>query len=334
MPILVIIVLALGAVVLALFWLGGDRSPWLQFYARGKASGFSLAELNYLKGIALETKLTDPLSIFWSDKSLDKAIKRISARKRAEGLDKDPETLAFMTKLYDYRKRIEFEHPRYKSGIKSTRSIAPGTKLRVLVERQGVFNATVFQNSQQSLVISQPSGRRLPDGFEWIGKRLSIYFWRAEDAGYVFDTYVMEQGTDGRVPVLHVGHTDVLFRTQKRKSVRAKSKIPAYLYVLRRVEGAYEKPERTPGMRCVIENLSEDGAAVFIGGRAKPDMNIKLQFHLGDVQVVMSGTAKGVEYDAEKNQSLIHVQALPPSPRMKNIILSYVYNVFEDEEQE
>jgi hypothetical protein len=308
---LIIVVSALGLIVLALVGLGGDRSPWIRFYARGKASGFTLAELNYLKGISLETKLEDPLSIFWSDKSLDRAIKRISARKRSEGTEKDPEVLDFMAKLYDFRKRVEFERPKTRYGIKSTRSIAPGTKLRVLVERLGVYNSTAFQNTQQALVISLPTGRRLPDGFKWTGKRLSIYFWRAEDAGYVFDTYVMQEGTDGRVPVIHVGHTDTLFRTQKRRSIRAKSRIPAFL----------------------VEDISEDGAAVFIGGRAKPMMNIKLQFRMGDVQVVMSGTAKGVEYDSDKNQSLIHVQAVPPSPRMKNIILSYVYNVFGEDEQ-
>ncbi len=330
---LIIVVSALGLIVLALAGLGGERSPWIRFYARGKASGFTLAELNYLKGIALELRLEDPLSLFWSDKSLDRAIKCISAHKRIDGTEKDPEVLDFMSKLYDHRKRVEFERPKTRLGIRSTRSIPPGTKLRVLVDKLGVYNSTAFQNTQQALVISLPGGRRLPEGFRWPGKRVSIYFWRAEDAGYVFDSYVMDEGADGKVPILRVGHTDTLFRTQKRRSIRAKSRIPAYLYVLRRIEGAYEKPERVPGMKCVVEDISEDGAAVFIGGRAKPMMNLKLQFRLGDVQVVMSGTAKGVEYDAERNQSLIHVQAVPPSPRMKNIILSYVYNVFEEDEQ-
>jgi c-di-GMP-binding flagellar brake protein YcgR len=330
--VLAIIVGVLALIVLALVGLGGERSPWLSFYARGKAAGFSLADLNYLKGVTLELKMEDPVALFWSDRSLDRAIKHVSARKRAEGAEKYPETLAFMSKLYDFRKRVEFENPRYRSGIKSTRGIVPGTKLRVLVERLGVFNSTLFQNTQQSLVISVPGGRRTPPGFAWVGQRVSVYFWRAEDAGYVFDSYVMGESTDGRVPVLNVGHSDALFRTQKRRSVRAKSKIPAYLYVLRRVEGAYEKPERAPGMKCIVEDLSEDGAAIFIGGRAKPDMSVKVQFHVGDLQVVMSGTVKGVEYDGEKNQSLIHLQAVPPSPRMKNVILSYVYNVFDEDE--
>jgi c-di-GMP-binding flagellar brake protein YcgR len=333
----ILAILAIGVGILTLITLsvigfGGDQSSWLQFYARGKESGFSLAEINYLKGISIDTKVDEPLSIFWSERALDKVIKAISQRKKEEGLEKVPETLAFMSKLYDFRKRVEFEHPRYKTGLKSTRSLTPGTRFRVIVENLGVFNSTLLQNSKQALISSVPSGKRLPEGFAWKGKRVSIYFWRAEDAGYVFDSFVMAETFDGKVPVIHVGHTDSLFRTQKRKSVRAKSKIPAFLYILKRIEGAYEKPEKVPGMKCIIEDISEDGASVFIGGRAKPDMHIKLQFHIGELQVVMSGTVKAVEYNMEKNQSLIHMQAIKPSNRMKNVILSYVYNVYDEED--
>jgi c-di-GMP-binding flagellar brake protein YcgR len=330
--ILAVAVGVLAVITLLIIGLGGEQSSWLQFYARGKEAGFSLAEINYLKGIALERKLDEPMSVFWSERALDKIIKIVSAQKKDEGSDKQPETLAFMSKLYDFRKRVEFERPRYKSGLKSTRMINAGTHFRVIIEGLGVFNSTLLSNSQKSLIASVPSGRRLPEGFKWDGKKISVYFWRAEDAGYVFDSYVMEETHDGKVPVIKIGHTDTLLRTQKRKSVRAKSRISAFLYILRRIEGAYEKPEKVPGMKCIIEDISEDGASVFIGGRAKPDMQIKLQFYIGELQVVMSGTVKAVEYNLDKNQSLIHMQAVPPSHRMKTIILSYVYNVYDEDE--
>lgn len=332
LAVLGIVVGILALASLAIIGLGGEQSSWLQFYARGKEAGFSLADINYLKGMAIELKVAEPMSIFWSERALDKVIKAVSARKKEEGTDKAPDTLAFMSKLYDFRKRVEFEHPRYKSGLKSTRNIGAGARFRVIVEGLGVFNSTLLSNSQKALIASVPSGRRLPEGFRWKGKRISVYFWRAEDAGYVFDSFVMEEAFDGKVPVIQIGHTDTLLRTQKRRSVRAKSRISAFLYILRRIEGAYEKPERVPGMKCIIEDISEDGASVFIGGRAKPDMQIKLQFYIGELQVVMSGTVKAVEYDMEKNQSLIHMQAVPPSHRMKTIILSYVYNVYDEED--
>jgi len=186
--VLAIAVGILAVITLAIIGLGGEQSSWLQFYARGKEAGFNLSEINYLKGIALERKFDEPMSIFWSERALDRIIKHVSARKKDEGVDKDPETLAFMSKLYDFRKRVEFERPRYKTGLKSTRMIAAGTRFRVIVEGLGVYNSTVLSNSQKALIASVPSGRRLPDGFKWDGKKISVYFWRAEDAGYVFDS--------------------------------------------------------------------------------------------------------------------------------------------------
>jgi len=36
---------------------------------------------------------------------------------------------------------------------------------------------------------------------------------------------------------------------------------------------------------------------------------------------------RSLEYDVEKNQSVLHVEAVPPSPRMRNLIRAQVYNV-------
>jgi hypothetical protein len=114
--------------------------------------------------------------------------------------------------------------------------------------------------------------------------------------------------------------------------VRVRSKIPAYLYILKRIEGAYEKPERVPGLRAVVQDLSEDGAAVAIGGKGKPGLQVKLQFGLEERSVVMSGTVRSVDFDAEANRSVLHVQAITPSPRMRNAIRSFVYNIRGDDD--
>jgi len=54
---------------------------------------------------------------------------------------------------------------------------------------------------------------------------------------------------------------------------------------------------------------------------------VKAQFYIGDDQIVVSGTVRGTEYDSEKKQSLMHVEAILPSPRMRNMIRSHVYNI-------
>jgi hypothetical protein len=48
--------------------------------------------------------------------------------------------------------------------------------------------------------------------------------------------------------------------------------------------------------------------------------------------VVMSGVVKGVNFDARKNRSLLHMQSVPPSTTVRNRILIYVYNLFGERE--
>ena len=231
----------------------------------------SLAEARQLRDAAVLAGLADPTNILWSPRDMDKAIAVLGATLKREGRDRGREGVLLMDKAYALRKGIEFEQPRFKYGIRSSRQIGAGQRLRVLVH--GVGRLRLHGDRQQRALhrrLLSRSASRLPKDWVWKGKKVSIYFWRREDAGYVFDSYVIDDLRIRSVPVLQVSHSEALLRTQKRKSVRARSKIPAYLYLLKRIEGAYEKPERVPGLRALVQDLSEDGAAVAIGGKARP----------------------------------------------------------------
>ncbi len=77
-------------------------------------------------------------------------------------------------------------------------------------------------------------------------------------------------------------------------------------------------------------DISEDGAAILIGGRAKAGLPIKLQIKLYTETIVMCGIIRGVNFNQNKNQSVLHMKAVPLSFNMKNNVLSYVYNLFPD----
>jgi len=323
--IILVIILLAGASVFAAR--GGKRYSWVEYYLRSREAGLSVPEARQLRDAAAAAGLGDPTNVLWSTRDLDRAISALVERLRKEGRDRSREGIAIVDRVYALRKELEFEQPRFKYGIKSSRNIAHGQRVRVLVYGIGVFNATVIDNNARYLVVSYPTGGRMPKDWVWKGKKVSIYFWRHEDAGYVFDSYVIDDLRIRNIPVLHVSHSEALLRTQKRRSIRARSRIPAYLYILKRIEGAYEKPEKAPGLRAQIQDLSEDGLAVAIGGKALPGLKVKLQFALDDRSIVMSGTVKSVDYDAEKNRSVVHVEAVTPSPRTRNAIRSYVYGI-------
>lgn len=327
---LLVVVVILLLVTLTLLLRGERRFSPLEYYARGKEVGFTMREAKAILDMSRSAGIPDPTAPLWSIRELDACIKAFDRRFRAEGKDRDRSTLQFMEKIYEFRKRLEFDQPKYKAGITSSRFIRANQRIRVLVQGVGVYSSTVIDSNERYLVVSYPVGARVPPGFQWKGARISVYFWRQEDAGYVFDTYVLEDLRIRDIPVLQLGHSESLLRTQKRKSLRVRSRMPAYLYLLKRLEGAYEKPERVPGLKCVVQDLSEDGVSVLIGGKAKVGLLVKAQFYVGDDQIVMSGTVRGAEYDVEKSQSLLHVEAMQPSPRMRNLIRSHVYNVGPD----
>ena len=69
-----------------------------------------------------------------------------------------------------------------------------------------------------------------------------------------------------------------------------------------------------------------------IGGKAKVGIAVKLQFSLGPYKIRMSGTVRGVNFNPKKNQSILHLEAAPLHPVMRNQLLSFVYNIFGERE--
>jgi len=313
---------------------GHGRFPWIQFYAKGKESGFTLREIGLLRKVAIETKIDNPTSLFWSIKQLDRSTKEIIIKIRSKDMLDDAESNDLLGKLFELRKRVEFDLPRYRLGLRSTREIMARQRVKVTVPGAGPFQSIVLENRQKYLAMSRPQGPGLPEGFKWSGQQIGVHFWRAEDAGYFFKSKVLNDFVDRQYQIIHVTHTDDITRTQKRRSVRVKMNHPAQVFPLRSIQEASEEQERERGLRCRLKDLSEDGAALIVGGRTKAGMPIKLQFDLADQTTVMCGLVKGVNYDQQKNVSLLHVQSVPLSPRARNHILTYVYNIFGEQERE
>ncbi|MDR2210623.1 MAG: PilZ domain-containing protein [Spirochaetaceae bacterium] len=331
--ILIIIIVVSAGLIFFLSWSNKDKKKsWVQFFARGKDAGFSFKEIELLRRLATKTALEDPSSLFWSQSQLDMCIRNMVRSVRLAG-GGDQGTQDFLSKLYDYRKKIEMEKPRIKNGITSTRQIDEGQPLRILVSGQGVFNSSVVKNIGQYLTIARPNNPKLPISFSWTGLKLSVYFWREDDAGYVFDTEVQDEVFSKGTASLKVGHGESLFRTQKRRSVRVKTHKPAFLYILNGDE-ASDNIEVHPGLKCFVEDLSDSGCAVLIGGRAAVGLRIKVQFILDNAPICISGMVRSLDYNEDTNRSLIHIEADPMAVETRNHILGEVFGMLPEEDEE
>jgi hypothetical protein len=329
--ILVIVIITAGIAGLVLSQSNKDsKKSWVAFFAKGKDSGFSLGEIELLRRLAVKSHLDDPSSLFWSQHQLDNCIRNMVRSARLAG-GGDQSTQDFLSKLYDYRKKIEMNTPRVKKGLTDTRQVEEGQSLRILLEGQGVFGSKILKNSGQYLTILRPNSSKLQLSFSWIGANISVYFWREDDAGYVFDTEVQDEVFSKGKPALKIAHGATLSRTQKRRSVRIKVHKAAFLYILGHDEPS-NSIEIKPGLKCFVENISDTGCGLLIGGNAAAGLRIKVQFILNGAPVCFSGMVKSTEYNEEKNQSVLHVEADPMNIETRNTILGDVFGMLPAED--
>ena len=329
---IIVIVTAAGLLIYFSLTGKGKSASWLQFYAKGKDAGFSFKEIELLRRLAVKSSLEDPSSLFWSQNQLDLCI-RSMVRNMHLGGENVQESQDFLSKLYDFRKKIEMEKPRIKNGISNSRQINDGQDLRVLVAGSGVFKSQVVKNTNQYITVSRPVAARQPGTFSWTGQKISVYFWREEDAGYVFDSSVLDEVFSKGIASLKISHSDSLFRTQKRKSIRVKIHKAAFLYLLNN-EDDLNRIEVNPGLKCFLEDISDTGCALTIGGKAASGLRVKIQFALNNNPIVMTGTVRSVDFNEELNRSLLHIEADPLPIEIRNQILGEVFGMLPEEEED
>jgi len=328
--ILILVIIATGFVGLVLAKSNKDgKDSWVKFFARGKDAGFSLMEIELLRRLAIKSNLDNPSALFWSQHELDNCIRKMVQTARLSGGDRTIHD--FLSKLYDYRKKVEMEKPKIKKGLQDTRQIGEGQSLRLLVGNRGVFGSRILNNTNQSILMVKPNSPKLSNNFSWIGTTISVYFWREDDAGYVFDTEVQDEVFFKGKAALKVKQGITLSRTQKRRSIRIKLHKPAFLYILSPGQPS-NSLEMEPGLKCFIENLSDTGCGVLVGGNASAGIGIKVQFMLNNVPVCFSGRIRSAEYNEEKNQSLLHIEADPMKIETRNHILGEIFGMLPEED--
>ena len=311
----------------------------IDFYSKGLDKGFLAKEISALWKLSRQCHLENPEALYVSVPALNDCINSIISKSKADGTDQTKSVQDFLSKLYQYRTRIALESEK-KKGLESTHYLSEGQKVRIILRGKGVFVSRIV-NTGRELTVSLPiqyseKAHRnfILSGSEWEGKNVSVYLWRKGDASYAFDTVVVKSGTFKNEGVLFLRHTEKLDRAQKRQSIRAACEIYAQMYMIKSNVISYESVNTEAGYRCLLEDISEDGAMIRIGGKGRNNVKIKLQFTVNNSFIMMYGVIRAVEYNASLDQSRLHFECTHIAPSMKNAILSFVYNVIPPEEQE
>jgi len=320
---------------------GGRRFPWYEFYSRGRREGFTFKEIGFLRRIAVQYKLEKPQSIFWSTKQLDRCL-----RPAIQQIDKDEEMdendkVAMISKLLELRTKAEFSLPKYKKRIRESKSILPRQKLIIRDKNYGTFLSWVIEINPKYLVVSKPSGQKGWEGLKWKGRKIGVYFWRQDDAGYFFKTKVLEEITHEEYPLLYIDHSSNLQRLQKRKSIRVETSIRFRFFPLIKSpqEGVKKLFVSRKGYTGKIIDLSETGCCMIAGKGLKKNERVKLDFFLTEEkQVIALGIIVNVSRTGDDRVKKYHIMFLRINPVTRNNILLYVYNIFgertEDKKEE
>ena len=304
----------------------------INFYVTGLDSGFSFSDLSLLWQVSEICEIKNPMTLFYSLESLKKCMEHISAIANSDETDARMQLL--LSKLFNYRTKLQNESDKKKT-IESTKSLEVGQKLRIILPGKGVFTSEILANGKE-LILSVPKQNNLVTipGEDWVNKVINIYLWRKADARYVFDSVVTSQGLYIGKSSITVKHSYNLVRTQKRKSVRAKCQIYGNLFIVKSNDVDYYTVETRNGYKCLIEDISESGALIRIGGKGVQNVKIKLQFTIHSRLIVMYGIVRTVEFNESDNQTLLHFECTHIETTMKNEILRYVYDILPQSQKE
>jgi len=332
-PVLIVIALVLAGVMFVANSGGEKKGNWIQFFAKGKEAGFSMKDMEQLRRLVSTCQIDDPVSIFRSRSQFEKVIRSMVNTLHSSGEYNDQAIQYFLSKLFDYYHDMEMQTAENKTRITSSRQITEGQTLRILVPGTGVYKSEVVKNSGNFISISRPINSKLTASTSWLGMKISVYFWREDDAGYVFDSEVVDEVFSKGIAALKLDQNDSLFRTQKRKSLRVKFRKPAFLYLLNETENPH-KLEKSAGLKVMLDDISDSGCAFKVMGQVSTGMRFKAQFLLNKIPVCVPGTVRSVDYSHDNNISIVHMEADTLPIGTKNFILCEVFNLMPEDDDE
>ena len=311
----------------------GMGGNWIQFYSKGKEAGFTMKDLEQLRRLIAVCRISDPVSIFKSQKQLETVIRSVIDSVRMAGEYNEPSTQDFLSRLFDYCMKLGIEAAETKSRITNSRQISEGQALRILVPGTGVYKSELVKNFGNYLTISRPVYSKAASSMQWNGLKISVYFWRDDDAGYVFDTEVIDEVFSKGISSLKIEHNDSLFRTQKRKSLRVKFRKAAFLYLVSEMDNPHSL-EKYAGLKVMMDDISDTGCAFNVNGQASVGLRLKVQFSLDRVPVCIPGTVRSIDYNKETNISLVHMEADTLPIGTRNHLMCQVFELLPEEDDD
>jgi c-di-GMP-binding flagellar brake protein YcgR len=301
-------------------------SSWHGFYQIARSRGLTKDESDLLKRLVQAHGLQRPSLIFSSMTILDSAIQRAVRRlgmQELKGESKDDLINAY------YRLRNKVARGRGVRTIGNTRAIPMDAKIRMNLQKHGFFTVTVNRNEPEYLGVTIPS--LPPDkSVPWNRQKVKCWYWRENDAGYIFETKVINVVVTSGLQTICLKHSDKVSRVQKRAYPRKNVRLPVVYSRVKVVEeGGHKRAfvDKKETHWGTIVDISVGGLSVETTVPFDRASYLKVEFELKEeFKVVGFGKVKRIERNAARRTWNMHVQFTKIDKKYRNEIFAVLYN--------
>lgn len=290
--------------------------------------GLSRDDIKELKHILKEQKINKPYLIFTSSLQMETMVNRaISSLENLNISDKDRESRVI--KIFEIRRKISNHFLEMNVGLKSTQEIEVDQPITLKLQGVGKFYSTVLVNDRKNLICSIPDIKD-PFSVPWKDKNVEIYFWRARDAGYVFNSVIENVVYNDKMKALLIAHQPSLKRVQRREYPRRSARINAKFFKFSISTGKDGKSVLLLGGTHfgVITDLSVGGLSMVSDDFLEIGNSVKVQFDLNEVSLDVYG--KIIKLFRRKNFYVMHIKIVRLDNLAKNLIYRYVYRYLDE----
>ncbi len=302
------------------------------FRRTGKALGLSNPHIDLLENLVRICKVKQPMLIFSSASLLDDTLKKglysvDNQRDLAEEQRENRKALIFQIK------QIIERNARRGAVLRSTTFLKPGQLLSLKPESGGQFSSKVISNMKDFLTVSTPAQPTGVDARWARGTKVSVYFWRDNDAGYTFVSKVLGYDTVKGVSSVLIQHSKTLRREQRRRSRRREIMRACFYYPIKIVEtGQGRKAERKASveqnMRTLgtVVDLSAGGCAIQAMSPFDKGKLVMVEFDI-DRKAPIRAFGKVMHIHRQKGRGgIMHVMFTRVTRQYLNRISEFVYD--------
>ncbi len=322
--IIVLLLVVIAVLILVSIYYVRKKYNFLEhknFNTLAKSSNLNIDETRILFNLINKNRIKYPLTCFTNAKLLDdvlkKGIKEIHLSKNLNSSQKNEK----IDELIDIKMKIE-SNSKKNIGIKSTHLISENQKIIVFIRGKGYFYATVKNNLKDFLIIefiSDMINKRILNKDEFV----KIYFWRNEDAGYIFETKILESGQT--IKSYLVRHSDQLIRSQSRKYKRIPVNFTGVIFpISKNAKNEYKVAQDQPE-QCTIADLSAGGMKFIIDNIDQNIKLLKVEFNINTKKVNLVGKIIRIN-NKQNNVKEVILIFIKISMESRNIINEYIYN--------